>query len=92
MTDRILFGLMKTGCDNRDYMRKYGYAIRGQTPHCRRLLVRGNRISVIAAIACDGLVAMECTTGTISSDNFFDFVRGTLIPQMMALHLNQLSF
>ena len=74
--------LDETGCDNRDYMRKYGYVIRGQTPHCRRLLVRGNRISVIAAIACDGLVAMECTTRTISSDNFFDFVRGTLIPQM----------
>lgn len=59
-------------------MKTYGYAIKGWTPHSRRILVRGTRISVIAAIACDGLVAMECTTVTISSNNFFDFVRGTL--------------
>ena len=74
-------GLMKLhGCDNRSFMRKYGYAIRGQVPSCQRLLVRGQRISGIAAIAMDGLVALELTTNTVRT--FFDYIRDTLIPQM----------
>ena len=54
--------LDETGYDNCNYMRKYyGYAIRGQTPVCHRILVRGTSLSVIAAISSDGLVACECT-------------------------------
>lgn len=53
----------ETGSDNRDYMRKHGYAIRGKTPVYHRKLIRGKRISAIAAISSDGLVACECTTG-----------------------------
>lgn len=41
--------LDETGSDNRSY------AISGQIPLCHRLLVRGQRISAIAAIATDGL-------------------------------------
>ena len=74
--------LDETGCDNTSYMRKYGYAIRGQVPLCHRLLVRGQRISAIAAIATDGLVALELTAETVNSDFFFDYIRGSLIPQM----------
>ena len=33
--------LDETGCNNSNYMRKYGYAIRGETPHCHTMLVRG---------------------------------------------------
>lgn len=74
--------LDESGSDNRTYMRKYGYAIKGEVPLCHRLLVRGQRISAIAAIACDGLVSLELSTGTVNSDFFYDFVRGSLIPQM----------
>ena len=74
--------LDESGCDKRNFMRKYGYSIRGQTPRCHRLLLRGTRISVIAAMASDGLVACECTTGSVDSQKFFDFVRGSLIPHM----------
>lgn len=37
---------------------------------------------MITAIATDGLVACECTTSTVDSEIFFNFVRGSLIPQM----------
>ena len=73
----------ETGCDNRSYMRKYGYSIKGEVPVCNRLLVRGQRISAIAAIATSGLIALELTTGTVDSDLFYDFIRGSLIPQML---------
>ena len=74
--------LDETDCDNRSFMRKYGNAIRSEVPVCRRLLVRGQRISAIAAISCDGVVALEMKKGTVDSDIFYDFVRGSLIPQM----------
>ena len=63
-------------------MRKYGYSIKGEVPVCRRLLVRGQRVSAIAAIAIDGLLALNLTTETVNSDIFYDFIGGSLIPQM----------
>lgn len=72
----------ESGCDRRDTMRKYGYAIRGQTPVSKTFLVRGNRISVIAAICSEGLLAVEYYTGSVNGDVFYDYVAGTLIPQM----------
>ena len=46
-------------------------------------MVRGQRYSAIAAIAADGLVAIsEPTSSTLDSESFFDFIRGSLIPQM----------
>lgn len=83
MTGINLFGLMKQGpITVIIIMRKHGYAIRGKTPVYHRKLIRGKRISAIAAISSDGLVACECTTGTVDSEIFFNFVRGCLIPQM----------
>lgn len=72
----------ETGCDRRDCARKYGYAIRGSTPEYHRLLIRGERISAIAAIAEDGVVTYKLTTGGVDSSVFFDYIRGDLIPQM----------
>ena len=37
---------------------------------------------MIAAMASDGLVACECTTESVDSQKFFDFVGGCLIPHM----------
>lgn len=74
--------LDETGCDRRNYMRKFGYAVRGDTPTYHRLLTRGQRISAIAAISCDGLVAVELKRGTVDSEFMYDFIRGTLIPRM----------
>ena len=70
------------GCDRRDAMRQYGYAIRGETPIYHRLEVRGQRVSAIAAISSDGMVATEFKKGSVNSDDFCDFVRGSLIPNM----------
>lgn len=39
-------------------------------------------MSAMAAIATDGLVSCEFTTQTVDSDILYDFIRGSLIPQM----------
>lgn len=72
----------ESGCDRRDAMRKYGYSIRGQTPVSHSFLARGSRISSIAAICSEGLLAAEYYTGTVNADVFYDYVAGALIPQM----------
>ena len=72
----------ETGCDARNYMRKFGYSLRGTRAEYHRLLIRGQRISAVGAIASDGLTAVELKTGTVNADVFIDFARGTLIPTM----------
>ena len=73
----------ETGCDKRSLLRKFGYSLRGERAICPRLLVRGRRISAIAAISYHGLVGVELTANSVNGDTFCDFIRGTLIPNML---------
>ena len=72
----------ETGSNNRDCTRKFGYFIRGEAPVYHRWLVRGRRISAIAAITTDGVLDYELTLDSVNGDKFLDFVRGSLIPNM----------
>ena len=72
----------ETGKDARDCARRFGYALRGQTPQAPHSFNRGVRTSVIAAISSTGLIGYELHTGGVSGEEFYDFVRGTLIPNM----------
>ena len=73
----------ETGSDARNHIRKCGYALRGETPVCHRLLGRGQRTNAIAAISTRGLLTVEFTTSKVNADVFCDFVSGSLIPQVM---------
>lgn len=72
----------ETGCSSKDHIRKFGYAMRGDTAIDHRFFHRGKRVSAIAAISSAGLIAVELTTNSVNGDKFFDFVRGSLIPEM----------
>ena len=72
----------ETGKDGRDCLRRFGYALKGQTPQCSQVFRRGTRLSAIAAISTSGLVGYELHTGSVRDEEFHDFVRGTLIPNM----------
>ena len=72
----------ETGCDRRDQARNFGYSLKRERPVYHHLL-RGERISAIAALAADGLVAVEFTKGAVCGEKFLDFVRGSLIPLML---------
>ena len=73
----------ETGCNAKDFTRKFGYALKGETPVYHSLLVRGTRVSVITAMSVDGIVAYDLTTDTVNGEKFLDFLRATLIPEMM---------
>ena len=70
------------GTDRRDQMRNFGYALRGERAICHRILTRGTRVSVMAAMTAGGVLAYECTTGSVNAEKFFDFLRGCVIPNM----------
>jgi len=72
----------ETGCDKRDNIRRFGYAMRGERPVYHRFLSRGKRVSAIAALCTEGMIALELSLGTVDGDKLFDFVRGSLIPNM----------
>ena len=74
----------ESGCDKRDNICKFGYALRGERPVYHGLLHRGKRVSAIAAFCTDGVVAVELTLGTVDGDRFIDYVRGSLIPNMLS--------
>lgn len=81
-----LVWLDETGSNSKDHIRRFGYAIRGTTPVSHRLLIRGKRVNAIAALASDGIIAVDTVVGTVDGQTFFDFLRGTLIPRMRAFN------
>ena len=74
----------ETGSDRRTHLRKFGYALRGQTPVYHRSLSRGCRVNAIAAITSSGVLVTQLITGSVNGERFFDFLRGILIPMMNA--------
>ena len=48
--DMLIF-IDESGSDRRDRLRRYGYSVRGKPPRSLKLLVRGERVSVIAAMS-----------------------------------------
>lgn len=73
----------ETGSDARNYMRKCGFSQRRMRAECHRILVRGECISAVAAISSDGLTAVKLKKGTVDADYFVDFLRGSLVPNML---------
>ena len=73
----------ESGCDKRDNTRKFGYSIRGERPVYHCFLHRGKRVSIIATLCTEGMVAIELISGAVNAEKFFDFVRGMLIPNML---------
>ena len=60
----------ETGSDMRDHMRRFGYSLRGESPVVHRLLHHGRRISAIAAMSMNGLVAYDLVHGSVNGDKF----------------------
>ena len=69
----------ETGSNLKDMLRLYGYALCGERAISRKLLIRGQRISSIAAIC----TAADMTTESVNGEKFYDFIRGSLIPAML---------
>ena len=80
--DTLIF-IDETGCDRRNTIRKHGYGVRGKPVRCQKLLVRGERISVIVAMTVNGILDLQIVRGSVNGDVFMDFVERVLLPNLM---------
>ena len=65
---RVLVWLDETGSDRRTFLRKCGYAIRGERAIKHTLLSRGKRINAIIALSSSGIIARYLTEGTVDTN------------------------
>ena len=77
-TKEIFVFVDETGCNLKDILRMYG-----ETAISRTLQIRGQRVSSIAGICSEGVLAVHKTTGTVNGDIFFDYLRGDLLPELL---------
>ena len=78
----FLLFIDETGSDCQDTVRSHGYSIRGKPMEVQKLLVRGERVSAIAAMSMSGIIAVKMVTGGVDGDAFYDFAC-SLIPHLM---------
>ena len=81
-TSMLVF-IDETGTDRRNTLRKYGYSLRGKVPQSTKLLVRGERISVIGIMTIHGVIDYQVVHGTSDGDQFLNFIENYLLPCLM---------
>ena len=64
----MLIFVDETGKDRRNCMRRFGYSVRGKPPVSKKLLVRGQRVSAIAASYMSTSGIIDCHTVSSSVD------------------------
>ena len=57
--------------------------MRGMPLVSHQLLVRGERVSVLAIISVNGLLDVKVVRGTTNGDTFYDFIQENLLPNLM---------
>ena len=62
----------ETGCDKKSDIHKAGYALNGISPEYHRKLVKGKRLSSVAAISIDGVIAVDFTHDSMNAKFFYE--------------------
>ena len=76
--------LDETGCDKRNAVRQYGYALRGMTPRCYTFKCGSKRYTAIASMSVNnGLEDVYITEGSVNGEVFLEYVRRCLLPTLM---------
>ena len=76
----MLIFVDETGADQRNCLRCFGYSLQGQPAISHQLLVRGQRVSAIAAISTNGLLDCYTVAASVTSNEFMDFITSSLLP------------
>ena len=68
----------ETGCDKRDHIRQFGYAMKGEQPSVlSSIFASREKISAVSAMCTTGVIALEVHEGTLNGEKFTDFIAGT---------------
>lgn len=71
--------LDETSKNERTYARRYGRAFSGERAELKDVFVRGDRYSLVAALAVEGYIALEVVPGSFDSMDFLDFVQDQVV-------------
>ena len=66
--------------DETQTYRRFRYSLREKPEVSKKVLVRGQRVSTIAAMLTEGILDCYMLTGSINGSKFSDFVQETLLP------------
>lgn len=75
----MLIWIGETGCDRRNATRKYAYGIRGVTPCDHRILICGQRYSVITVMSVRGVLDAYIVESSVNGEVFEEFTRKCLL-------------
>jgi transposase len=64
----------ETSKNDHDTARRHGLAVVGERAEFRDVFVRGDRYSLVAALARDGYIAAKAVPGSFDSLDFYDFI------------------
>lgn len=79
----MLVFIDETGTDRRDSIRRYGYSLRGKPSKSCKMLIRGERISVIGIMTVNGVLDLHVVHGSADGDVFLEFLEKYLLPCLM---------
>ena len=63
-------------------MRKYAYSLRGQPAVASKFLFRGQRVSAIVGMSCQGILDFHTTTSTVCGSDFLQYIQDALLPYL----------
>lgn len=75
------------GSATRDAICKHRYALCGMRSEYHWMLTRGKKVNAIVAMFSTGIVALDLITDTVNGDKLFEFLRASLIPNMMPFNI-----
>ena len=78
----MLVFIDETGTDSRKALRTHGYSLCGVPAKYHKPLVRGSRVSAIAAMSTEGILDVKISQGTNNGDTFYNFVETILLPHL----------
>ena len=71
--------LDEAGIDDHTNQRAQGWAKLGQACVRRAAFIRGERFSILPALTCDGIIALDIFEGTVNKEKFINFLRRDLV-------------
>jgi len=72
----------ETGSNTQSAMRTHGYSVKGRSLQAHKLVVKGEHVSVIAAMSMQGIISLKIVHGGVNGDAFYEFIC-QLLPHLM---------
>lgn len=80
----------EAGVDDHTNQRNVGWARVGQACVRRVAFIRGERFSILPALTCDGIIALDIFEGSVNKDKFIYYLRNQLVgPLPLSEHNDQ---